>query len=138
MTAKAKPTLQVPGAKAQAKDKPDAAPVGFTDHTGDDDDLKQFETDDLPPAAPPSVQELQEALAKSLAVQRRQQTQIDALLGRAEGAQANVVPLPTVDEAIKLAAKDIAAGKRPRPTLTVEGWYCHPEMARVAVHGEKK
>jgi hypothetical protein len=127
---KAKPTLQVPGAKAQAT-KPDAAVEAFND------DLAAFESDDLPPVEPPSAQELQAALAQSLAVQRRQQAQIDALLGKAS-AEANVVPLPTVAAAMKEAAESIAAGKRPRPILTGEGWYCHPELARVAVHGEKK
>tara|TARA_B100001105_G_scaffold236652_1_gene212602 strand:+ start:5873 stop:6442 length:570 start_codon:yes stop_codon:yes gene_type:complete len=43
--------------------------------------------------------------------------------------RTKAVPL---DVAVATAENSVAAGQRPRPILTPEGWYVHPDYARVA------
>ena len=51
----------------------------------------------------------------------------------AKNAQA--VRLPTQDEARAMCDDMVSRNIRPRAIETVDGWYVHPEMARVVDHG---
>lgn len=135
---KAPRTIQTPGAPAPA-----AEPTGGAAPAAGGDDLDQFDSDDLPEAEAPNAQELQMALAqalqqnKQLAAQNaRFEARFAALEGKkvAKAAQADGDVI-TMAEAKKLALEDIKNGKRPRSRMTPEGWYVHPEAARVKVAG---
>lgn len=133
---KAARTIQEPGAapvKSTADDPLDTPP-GAPGVEFDEADMAAFTADDL--EAVPAA-ELQAALAETLAMNKKLSARLDVLEGRMAGKPAPKVVLPTVAEAVTLALADIKAGKRPRSTLTDQGWYCHPEMARIAVSGVK-
>lgn len=138
---KAPRTIQTPGAPAPAAEStaegaaPAAAAVG--------DDLDQFDSDDLPEAEAPNAQELQMALAQALQQNKQlaaQNARFEARFAALEGKKAAKAAqgdgdVMTMAEAKKLAEQDIEKGKRPRSRMTPEGWYVHPEAARVKVAG---
>lgn len=125
-----------PGPKPRA-----AAAVGA-------DDLAEFETDDLPPAPvamPASVAEFtpeQQRLIASMiasavgAARSAQDPQTAAKLA----AKANTAQrLPSQAEAKEMCEDAMArSNSRPRPILTPEGWYVHPESVRTVDHGVAK
>ena len=45
---------------------------------------------------------------------------------------------PTQAEAAAMAADSVAKNIRPRPILTEDGWYVHPETVRTVDHGVAK
>ncbi len=133
--AKGSRAIQTPGAVAPTAAI--AADAGAAPSTGagfDPDDLSEYDSEDLPPTEPPSAQELQQALAETLATNRKLAARLDRLEGKVPGGVAPA-PVPTVAEAEQTALAMIRNGKRPRAILTDQGWYCHPEMARVKTHG---
>lgn len=121
---KAPRAIQTPGAAAPAP-APAAAPV---------DDLAEFQSDELPASEAPSAAELQLALGQALAMNRKLMHRLDIMEGKVKPEE---VELPTVAQAHDEAQSMVDKGRRPRAILTREGWYCHPEMARVAVAGAK-
>jgi hypothetical protein len=132
-------TIQTPGVAPAAAEAPQEASAAVEGAPFRDDDLAEYDSDDLPAAAVPSAEELQQALAKSLADNAKLARRLDALEGRMQpGGKAKAEPLPTQEEAKAMAQKEIANGKRPRAILTAEGYYCHPEMARVKTQGAKE
>ena len=113
--------VQTPGLQ------PAADPPGVDTNA---DDLAAYDTEELPPATGSDVQI---ALAAEVAARRR----LERRLAELERSKADKPgkPAPEVvslDEAKRLAADDIKAGKRPRARLTPDGWYVHPEAARIA------
>jgi len=96
------------------------------------DDLAAFESDTLPPMDAASAAQI--ALAAEQAARKRLERRVAELEKKPE-LDNRGRPQPEVfstEEAMRLAAADVAAGKRPRSRLTPTGWYVHPEAARVA------
>ena len=136
-----KKTGPVPGARAaRAAAAPAAAPA--------DDDLAEFDTDELPPASvalpaaaaefTPEQQRLIAAMIASAvgAAKSAQDPQTAAKLA----AKANTAErLPSQAEAAAMCEDAIArSNARPRPILTPDGWYVHPESVRTVDHGVAK
>ena len=137
------PERKKPGPKpraAAAPAAPAAAPVG-------DDDLDQFDSDDLPPAPAampasaaeftPEQQRLIAAMIASAvgAARSAQDPQTAAKLA----AKANTAErLPSQAEAAAMCEDQVSRNIRPRPVLTPDGWYVHPEAVRTVDHGVAK
>lgn len=134
-TAAPAPERKKPGPKPRAA----AAPA---------DDLDEFDTDELPPAPvtmpaaaaefTPEQQRLIAAMIASAvgAARSAQDPQTAAKLA----AKANTTErLPSQAEA-KVMCEDamVRSNARPRPVLTPEGWYVHPESVRTVDHGVAK
>ncbi len=134
----------VPGARAAraaaAPAAAAAAPVG-------DDDLDQFDSDDLPPAPaamPASAAEFTPEQQRLIAAM------IASAVGAARSAQdpktaatlaakANTAErMPSQAEAAAMCNDQVARNIRPRPVLTPDGWYVHPEAVRTVDHGVAK
>lgn len=111
------------------------------------DDLAEFDTDDLPPAPvamPASVAEFtpeQQRLIASMiasavgAARSAQDPQTAAKLA----AKANTAQrLPSQAEAKAMCDDQVGRNTRPRPVLTPDGWYVHPEAVRTVDHGVAK
>lgn len=113
------------------------------------DDLDEFDGDELPPAPAPVA-----APASAADFTPEQQRLIAAMIANAVGAArsaqdpqtaaklaaaANTAEkLPTQDEAKAMCDDQVARGTRPRPVLTPQGWYVHPESVRTVDHGVAK
>ena len=106
------------------------------------DDLAEFDGDELPPA-PPEEPVPMSAVKQMLAAQaaKFEQQIAEAILASRSGqdpataaklaaARIASVQLPTQAEAAATCAALIAAGRRPSPILTVDGWFAHQELAR--------
>ena len=129
-----------PGPKPRAVESAAAPAAGA-------DDLAEFDTDDLPPApvampAPvaeftPEQQRLIAAMIASAvgAAKSAQDPQTAAKLA----AQANTAQrLPSQAEAKAMCDDQVGRNTRPRPVLTPDGWYVHPEAVRTVDHGVAK
>lgn len=92
-------------------------------------DLAEFDEPSIPEAHVPSAQEL---LAEVIKMRGEIATLKAQTSTPAEGAKKAGVPVVAIAQAISEAHAMVAAGQRPRAALTPEGWYCHPEGARVA------
>ena len=129
-----------PGPKPRAAQA--AAPAG--------DDLDQFDDDELPPrpAAPAPAanslaglspemrQEVNRLIAEGVRAAMSSRDPATAIKIAAQAAQPQ--RLPTQDEARVMCDDMVAKNIRPRAILTTDGWYAHPEMARVRDHGVAK
>ena len=114
------------------------------------DDLDQFDEDELPPrpaAAPAAVAAaasltpeqmllVQQLVAEGVRAAMSSRDPKTAVAIAAKAAQPQ--RLPSQDEAFAMCEDSVKKGIRPRAILTTEGWYAHPEMARVRDHGVAK
>lgn len=111
-------------------------------------DLDEFDTDELPPP-PPAV--LPASAAEFTPEQQRLIAQmIASAVGAAKSAQdpktaatlaakANTAErMPSQADAKAMCDDMVARGFRPRPVLTPDGWYVHPETVRTVDHGVAK
>jgi hypothetical protein len=126
-------TIQMPGAAAPEVTHPALA-------AGDgaaQDDLAAFDEDDLPQGPVPATAQMTPEL--SALVQRMIAEGVAAELAAAkhDAAQpkAPAERLPTWQEAAAAAERSVRDGVRPRSVLTSDGWYVHPELARVKDSG---
>ena len=121
--------LKTPGlaaAQVPAADPPD---------TGEDmsDDLERFESEGLPAA---NMGDVQIQLAEERAARRALERKVEQMAAtKADKPGAKAEPVVSTEEARRMASEMVAQGLRPRAILTPEGWYVHPEIARVAVPG---
>lgn len=136
--------IQPPRRKPGRPAKSERAEV--TAAPADAGDLAEYESDDLPPA--PQVMPgmpaqhvggftpAQQALIASMIA--------DAVSAARSGQDAKTAArlavsgpdkLPSQEEARVMSEAMIAKGIRPRGILTPDGWYIHPEAARVRDHG---
>lgn len=92
-------------------------------------DLAEFDEPSIPEAHVPSAQEL---LAEVIKLRGDVATLKAKNSTPAEVSKKAGVPVVAMAQAISEAHAMVAAGQRPRAALTPEGWYCHPEAARVA------
>jgi hypothetical protein len=111
------------------------------------DDLAEFDNDELPPAAevataaaPAGVAftpEQQRVIAAMIAqaVQASKSSQDPATAAKLAAAANTPAKLPSQAEAHAMCEDSVARNIRPRPVLTTDGWYVHPEMTRVVDHG---
>lgn len=107
--------IQVPGMP------PDTTEDTTTDNTEQPDDIGSTDAADV-----------QVVLA-------RQQATISSLTKRLAALEDKPVttkgkrnePVFSMSEAMAAAEADLAAGRRPRARLTEQGWYVHPESARI-------
>jgi len=133
------PERKKPGPKPPAAAAPAAAPA--------EDDLDEFDSDELPPAPSampasaaeftPEQQRLIAAMIASAvgAARSAQDPQTAAKLA----AKANTAErLPSQAEAKAMCDDMVARNLRPRPVLTPDGWYVHPEAVRTVDHGVAK
>lgn len=122
----------MPKAQVQTPGLPASPPA----QSGDDrDDLAQFESDGLPPR-PEGMEAVQMQLAEERAARRRLERKVEQMSSdKADKPGKKAEPVVSMDEAVRMAEEAVANGMRPRATLTPEGWYCHPEIARVAASG---
>lgn len=134
------PERKKPGPRPRAAAAPAAAPAAG-------DDLDEFDSDELPPA--PAAMP-----ASSAEFTPEQQRLIAAMIASAVGAarsaqdpktaatlaaKANTVErLPSQAEAAVMCNDQVARNIRPRPILTPDGWYVHPEAVRTVDHGVAK
>lgn len=124
-----------PGPKSRAEREADAAAA--KDANGSD--LSEYETEDLPPAPQPALPrslsglspeqkaEIAQMMAQAIAAARSGQDPNTA----AKLAVGQPDRLPSQEEAHIMCEAQIARGIRPRAILTPDGWYTHPESARV-------
>lgn len=136
---KTKREILTPGEAGPAEGAPAAAgdAEATTAAAATADDLAEYETDDLPEQ--PSGNQAAAGLPPDMA------TLVQKMVaeGVAKALAANSKPkkrgepdkLPTPAEAAAKCEVQVQNGVRPRGVLTTEGWYCHPEMARVKDHG---
>jgi hypothetical protein len=120
-------------APVQTPGLPPAPPAATTaDDSATESDLAQFETDGLPPR-----DEVQLQLAEERAARRKLEKRLDAMdKAKADKPGRDRHPEPVSMEQAKAEAEAaVKEGRRPRMILTHEGWYCHPEMARVPGSG---
>lgn len=135
----APPARRKPGPKSAAEKAAEAAKAAQGD-----DDLAEFDSERLPAVAPRaqadagSFTPAQQALIAQMiaqAVQAAKSSQ-DPKTAAALAAAANAkAKLPTQAEAIAMCDDQVSRGIRPRPVLTPEGWYVHPETVRTVDHG---
>lgn len=126
-----------PGPKPRAA-QPAAAPAAG-------DDLDEFESDELPPAPMPAssaefTPEQQRLIASMIAsaVQASKAAQ-DPQTAAKLAAKANTAErLPSQSEAMAMCNDMVSRNLRPRPILTPDGWYVHPEAVRTVDHGVAK
>lgn len=142
----AAPAAPAPEQRKRPGPKPRAAQPAAA--AGAASDLDEFDTDELPPAPPASLP------AAAAEFTPEQQRLIAAMIASAVGAAKSAQDPQT---AAKLAAKantaerlpgqadakamcddQVARGFRPRPVLTPDGWYVHPESVRTVDHGVAK
>lgn len=141
----AAPATAAPAAPAPERKKPGPKPRAAAAPSADD--LAEFDSDDLPPAPPaapaaaaeftPEQQRLIAAMIASAvsAAKSAQDPQTAAKLA----AKANTAErLPSQAEAAAMCNDEVARNKRPRPILTPDGWYVHPETVRTVDHGVAK
>lgn len=132
--AAAEQTRRKPGPKSKAEREAEAAAAATTATAGAADDLAEFDSEELPeaPAAPSFTPEQQALITKMIAdAVRASKSSQDPATAAKLAAQANGAErLPTQDDARVMCENAVAQGKRPRPILTIDGWYAHPEMAR--------
>jgi len=137
---KANRTVQTPG-EAPPENAPDAntGAEGATDAGPSedggagalDDDLADFEGDDLPQGAVATPQ----MMTPELAAMVQQMVAEGVARGLAAAKVGKPAPntaqkLPTWQQAAAEAEAMVAKGIRPRAVLTPDGFYCHPEIAR--------
>jgi len=128
------------GPKPRAAAQPAAAPA-------EGDDLDEFDSEELPPAPvampataaefTPEQQRLIVAMIASAvgAARSAQDPQTAAKLA----AKANTAErLPSQAEAKVMCDNQVQKNLRPRPILTPDGWYVHPEAVRTVDHGVAK
>jgi hypothetical protein len=139
----AAPAAVAPAAPAPERKKPGPKPRAAAGA----DDLDEFDTDELPPAQvklpaaaaefTPEQQRLIAAMIASAvgASKSAQDPQTAARLA----AKANTVErMPSQAEAAAMCDDMVTRGTRPRPILTPDGWYVHPESVRTVDHGVAK
>ena len=130
-----------PGPKSRADREAEAASAKAENGR---DDLDDYESDELPPA-PGVAMPASQAAGFSPAQQALIATMISDAVRAAKSGQdartaANLAAgvhekLPSQEEARVMSEAMIAKGIRPRGILTPDGWYIHPEAARVRDHG---
>lgn len=138
----AAPARRKPGPKSAAERAAAAAAAGAA---GADDDLAEFEGDELPAAPavanPESFSPAQQAIIAQMiaqAVQASKASQDPKTAAKLAAAANTKVVLPTQAEAMAMCNDQVAKGTRPRPILTPDGWYVHPESVRTVDHGVAK
>ena len=111
-------------------------------------DLDEFDTDELPPA--PAVAMPAAAAEFTPEQQRLIAAMIASAVGAAKASQdpqtaaklaakANTAErLPSQAEAAAMCEDQVLKNIRPRPVLTPDGWYVHPESVRTVDHGVAK
>ena len=87
------------------------------------DDLDGLEPGGALPAVDPVLVEMAALRAEVARLSRRE-------TGAPLKAPERAMDAQTQEEAAALAQADVAKGQRPRPLLTPDGWYVHPESAR--------
>jgi hypothetical protein len=131
------PARKKPGPKPRAAAAPDDA----------DDDLADYDTETLPPAPvamPASAAEFtpeQQRLIASMiaaAVGAARSSQDPQTAAKLAAAANTAQRLPTQAEAAAMCADMVSKGQRPRPILTPDGWFVHPEQVRTVDHGVAK
>lgn len=144
----AAPAVEQPAAPVVERKKPGPKPRASVDlPAASTDDLAEFDTDELPPAPvamPASVAEFTPEQQRLIAAM------IASAVGAAKSAQdpqtaaklaalANTTQrLPSQAEAMAMCNDQVARNTRPRPVLTPDGWYVHPEAVRTVDHGVAK
>lgn len=142
----AAPAAASPAAPAPERKKPGPKPRA-AEPAAVASDLDEFDTDELPPAPvnlpaaaaefTPEQQRLIAAMIASAvgAAKSAQDPQTAAKLA----ARANTAErLPSQAEAKAMCEDAVRKHHRPRPILTPEGWYVHPESVRTVDHGVAK
>ena len=149
-TAQAAPAVVAPAAEpAPERKKPGPKPRAAAAAPAAGDDLDQFDEEALPPrpAAPAAAslasfspdqlqainQVINERVAEGIRAAMSSRDPRTAVDIAAKAAQPQ--RLPTQDEARVMCEDMVAKNIRPRAILTSDGWYAHPEMARVVDHG---
>lgn len=140
--------IDMPGEPARRKPgpKPKAPPAAAAQVAPDagDDDLAAFDEDDLPPspgAAMPARHAKgftpeQQALIASMIADAVRASKAGQDPGTAAKHAVGIPDkLPSQEEARVMSEAMIAKGIRPRGILTPDGWYIHPEAARVRDYG---
>ena len=130
--------ILTPGETAQ----PAAAPAAG-------DDLDEFDGDELPPAPAPVAMpaasaeftpEQQRLIAAMIAsaVQASKAAQDPQTAAKLAAAANTAEKLPSQAQARAMCDDAVINGKRPRPIMTPDGWYVHPESVRTVDHGVAK
>lgn len=139
----AAPAAEAPAAPAPKRKKPGPRPRAAAAPAADD--LAEFDSDELSPAPPAAMP------ASSAEFTPEQQRLIAAMIASAVGAarsaqdpqtaaklaaKANTAErMPSQAEAAAMCGDMVAKNLRPRPILTPDGWYVHPETVRTVDHG---
>lgn len=110
------------------------------------DDLDQFDEDELPPRpaaavdpglailfTPEQMTVVKQLVAEGVRAAMSSRDPATAVAIAAKAAQPQ--RLPTQEQARIMCEDQVAKNIRPRAIETVDGWYVHPEMARVVDHG---
>lgn len=139
----ASPARRKPGPKSAAEKA--AAAAATAGAAGVNDDLAEFDDDELPTSAPvanaESFSPAQQAIIAQMiaqAVQASKASQDPKTAAKLAAAANTKVTLPTQSEAMAMCNDQVAKGTRPRPILTPDGWYVHPESVRTVDHGVAK
>lgn len=139
----AAPAADAPAAPAPERKKPGPKPRAAAAPAADD--LAEFDSDELPPPPPAAMP------ASAAEFTPEQQRLIAAMIASAVGAarsaqdpqtaaklaaKANSAErMPSQAEAAAMCSDMVAKNLRPRPILTPDGWYVHPETVRTVDHG---
>lgn len=141
----AAPAAEAPAAPAPERKKPGPKPRAAAAPAADD--LAEFDSDELPPApaampaaAAEFTPEQQRLIAAMIAdaVHASKSAQ-DPQTAAKLAAKANTAErLPSQAEAAAMCDDQVKRNIRPRPVLTPDGWYVHPETVRTVDHGVAK
>lgn len=124
-------------ARAKPGPKPGARAAARAAAAAPSDDLAAYESEDLPPAPAAAdgdfTPEQQAKIARMIAdaVQASRSSQDPQTAAKLAAQRLEPEQLPTVEQAKMTCEDAVSRGIRPRAILTNEGWYTHPEMARV-------
>lgn len=139
----AAPAAEAPAAPAPERKKPGPRPRAAAAPATND--LAEFDSDELPPAPPAAMPASSAEFTPEQ--QRLIATMIASAVGAARSAQdpqtaaklaakANTAErMPSQAEAAAMCGDMVAKNLRPRPILTPDGWYVHPETVRTVDHG---
>jgi hypothetical protein len=127
------PAAQPAAAPAPADGQTQAALADSQGAAGADDDLAEFESEELPRVPPQAFTPEQQAVVAQMiasAVAASKSSQDPQTAARLAAAVNSTERLPTQEAAMALQADAVARGVRPRAILTADGWVTHVEMAR--------
>jgi hypothetical protein len=138
-TAAPAPARKTPGPKPKAEREAAATAAASTG----DDDLADYDSDDLPPdpaaSRMVSMADVQTMLDRQAAEFRRQMAQAihaakssqdPETAARLAAERIAQEKLPTTEAARVMCESAVSQGQRPRAILTQDGWYVHPAMGR--------